>query len=108
MVNPFDALGDRLRVPMRTPSTAQLVDWLILPPGEPLPPRIHPPEGGTWLVVVGSPRAVGEVVEDLHAVDVPVTVVDPGERSHEGTGPEEPGFAALAAGAVGIVGRSGS
>ena len=37
VVNPFDAFGDRLRVALRTPSLAQLVDWLILPPGMPLP-----------------------------------------------------------------------
>jgi Trk K+ transport system NAD-binding subunit len=105
VVNPYDAFGDRLRVALRTPSLAQLVDWLILPPGTPLPPRTEPPEPGAW-VVVGSPRAVGEVVDDLHAVGVPVTVVDPATAASEGTGPEEQGFADLAAGAVGIVGAA--
>ena len=105
VVNPYDAFGDRLRVALRTPSLAQLIDWLILPPGTPLPPRTDPPEPGAW-VVVGSARAVGEVVDDLHAVGVPVTVVDPASSANEGTGPEEQGFADLAAGAVGIVGAA--
>lgn len=105
VVNPYDAFGDRLRVALRTPSLAQLVDWLILPPGEPLPPRTHPPEHGAW-IVVGSPHAVGEVVDDLQAVGVPVTVVDPASSTSEGTGPEEQGFADLAAGAVGVVGAA--
>ncbi len=44
VVNPYDAFGDRLRVALRTPSLAQLVDWLILPPVRrcrrvPIPPR---------------------------------------------------------------------
>ncbi len=105
VVNPYDAFGDRLRVALRTPSLAQLVDWLILPPGAPLPPPIHPPDSGAW-VVVGSTHAVGEVVDDLHAVGVPVTVVDPASSSSEGTGPEQPGFAELAARSVGIVGAA--
>jgi Trk K+ transport system NAD-binding subunit len=102
VVNPYDAFGDRLRVALRTPSLSRLVDWLILPPGEPLPGPINPPESGAW-VVVGSARAVGEVVSDLQAVGLPVTVVDPGSSAREGTGPEEQAFAALATGAVGIV-----
>jgi voltage-gated potassium channel len=105
VVNPFDAFGDRLRVALRTPSLAQLVDWLILPPGMPLPVHTDPPEPGAW-VVVGSLRAVGEVVDDLQGMGVPVTVVDPGSAASEGTGPEEPGFADLAARAVGIVGAA--
>ena len=102
VVNPNDAFGDRLRVALRTPSLAQLVDWLVLPPGAPLPPRTDPPEAGAW-VVVGSARSVGEVVDDLQAVGVAVTVVDPGSSARVGTGPEAPGFAELAAAAVGIV-----
>ena len=102
VVNPYDAFGDRLRVALRTPSLAQLIDWLILPPGAPLPARTDPPAAGAW-VVVGSVRAVGEVVDDLDAVGLAVTVVDPGSAAREGTGPEEPHFAELAAGAVGIV-----
>ena len=105
VVNPNDAFGDRLRVALRTPSLAQLVDWLILPPGTPLPARTDPPESGAW-VVVGAMRAVAEVVDDLQAVGVPVTVVDPAAAASEGTGPEEQGFAYLAADAVGIVGAA--
>ncbi len=102
VVNPDDAFGDRLRVALRTPSLSRLVDWLILPPGDPLPARIHPPEAGEW-VVVGSAGAAGEVVGELRAAGLPVSVVEPRSPGREGTGPEEPGFAALAAGAVGIV-----
>lgn len=105
VVNPYDAFGDRLRVALRTPSLAQLVDWLILPPGAALPPRTDPPEAGAW-VVVGTTRAVGEMVDDLHAVGVPVTVVDPATSTQEGTGPEEQGFADLAVAAVGLVGAA--
>jgi Trk K+ transport system NAD-binding subunit len=105
VVNPYDAFGDRLRVALRTPSLAQLVDWLILPPGTPLPPRTDPPESGAW-VVVGAMRAVAEVEDDLQAVGVRVTVVDPAAAASEGTGPEEQGFAHLAADAVGIVGAA--
>ncbi len=102
VVNPNDAFGDRLRVALRTPSLAQLVDWLILPPGTPLPPRTDPPESGAW-VVVGAMRAIAEVVDDLGAVGMRVTVVDPAAAANGGTGPEEQGFAHLAADAVGIV-----
>jgi voltage-gated potassium channel len=102
VVNPYDAFGDRLRVALRTPSLSRLVDWLILPPGDPLPAGIHPPEAGVW-VVVGSAGAVSEVVGDLRSAGLPVTVVEPRSAGRDGTGPEEPGFAALAAGAVGIV-----
>jgi Trk K+ transport system NAD-binding subunit len=105
VVNPYDAFGDRLRVALRTPSLAQLVDWLILPPGASLPPRTDPPESGTW-VVVGAMRAVAGVVEDLHAVGSRVTVVDPAAAASEGTGPEDQGFANLAADSVGVVGAA--
>jgi hypothetical protein len=102
VVNPYDAFGDRLRVALRTPSLSQLLDWLILPPGAPLPPRPHPPGEGAWLVV-GSPRTVGEVVDDLRAIGIPATLVDPGTATREGTGPEQEQFARLAADAVGMV-----
>ena len=102
VVNPYDAFGDRLRVALRTPSLAQMVDWLILPPGAPLPRRTDPPRDGAW-VAVGSARTIGDVVDDLNVVGVAVTVVDPGSAAREGIGPEEPRFTELAAGAVGIV-----
>ncbi|MGB7981263.1 MAG: potassium channel family protein [Candidatus Nanopelagicales bacterium] len=114
VVNPYDAFGDRLRIALRTPSLSQLVDWLILPPGAPLPPRPEPPEPGEW-VVVGSQRVIGEVLVDLQAVDIPVTVVDPGPSLRAGTedlaahgpapdfAPQSPAFAALAARSVGVV-----
>jgi hypothetical protein len=84
VINPYDAFGDRLRVALRTPSLSRLVDWLILPPGDQLPARIDPPEAGAW-VVVGSARAVGEVVGDLRAVGLPVTVVELGSPAREGS-----------------------
>ncbi len=114
VVNPYDAFGDRLRIALRTPSLSQLVDWLILPPGAPLPPRPEPPEPGEW-VVVGAQAAIAEVVADLRAVDIPVAVVDPGpalragaadapgQGPTRGLGPLSPAFAALAARAVGVV-----
>jgi Trk K+ transport system NAD-binding subunit len=102
VVNPYDAFGDRLRVALRTPSLSQLVDWLVLPPGDPLPPRPNAPDPGPW-VVVGSARAIGEVVEDLTSVGLPVTVVEPSAPGRPGSGPEELEFAELAAGAIGVV-----
>ncbi len=114
VVNPYDAFGDRLRIALRTPSLSQLVDWLILPPGAPLPVRPEPPEPGEWLVV-GSQRVIGEVVADLQAVDIPVTEVDPGPSLRASSedlaaqapaadvGPQSPAFAALAARSVGLV-----
>ncbi len=114
VVNPYDAFGDRLRIALRTPSLSQLVDWLILPPGAPLPPRPEPPQPGEW-VVVGSHAVIAEVVADLKAVDVPVTVVDPGpwlragsderagQQAATGFAAQSPEFAALAARAVGVV-----
>ena len=105
VVNPFDAFGDRLRVALRTPSLAQLVDWLILPPGARCRRApIHPsPERGSWSGRRG-PSARWSMT--CTAVGVPVTVVDPASSAQEGTGPEEQGFADLAAGAVGIVGAA--
>ncbi len=88
VVDPFDAFGDRLRLILRTPALAQLFDWLVSPPGAPVPPRADPPARGRW-VVVGHSRTVAEVSADLRAAGVEVVEVDP---AREGAGPEDPGF----------------
>ena len=98
VVNPFDAFGDRLRTTLRTPTLSQLVDWLVMPVGDPLPPRPAPPGDGAWLVV-GPHRTVGEVGTDLREAGLPVTELDPGRDK---SAPEER-VASLAADAVGLV-----
>ncbi|HEX6886794.1 MAG TPA: NAD-binding protein [Candidatus Nanopelagicales bacterium] len=100
VVDPFDAFGDRLRLILRTPALAQLFDWLVSPPGAPVPPRIVPPGVGRW-VVVGHSRTVAEVSADLRASGVEVIEVDP--ASPQAPAPQEPAFADLVAGSVGLV-----
>ena len=99
VINPFDAFGDRLRTTLRTPTLAQLIEWLVLPPGVPLPARPTPPAEGSW-VVVGADRAVGEVTRDLVQAGVQVTGLDPARDS---AGPEEAAFAETVGGAAGLV-----
>jgi voltage-gated potassium channel len=100
VVNPYDAFGDRLRLAVRAPVTAQLVDWLISPVGAGLPPRRMPPQEGTW-IVVGADREVGEVLADLQEAGLPTHVLDPhGARP---IAPEDDAFAQLVSGAAGLV-----
>jgi voltage-gated potassium channel len=101
VVDPFDAFGDRLRLILRTPSLAQLFDWLVSAPGAPVPPRSEPPGRGRW-VVVGHSRTVAEVSADLRVAGVEVVELDPG-AGQGASAPEDPAFAALVAGSVGVV-----
>jgi voltage-gated potassium channel len=76
VVNPFDRFGDHLRLALRAPASYQLMTWLESGPGAPLPPRGAPPSHGHW-VVCGYGRFGREVVHDLRAEGLHVTVVDP-------------------------------
>ncbi|MCU0299974.1 MAG: potassium channel family protein [Candidatus Nanopelagicales bacterium] len=101
VVDPFDAFGDRLRLILRTPALAQLFDWLVSPPGAPVPPRPDPPGQGRW-VVVGHSRTVAEVSADLRVAGAEVVELDPAREA----GPEDGAFVDLVAGAVGVVAAS--
>ena len=76
VVNPFDRFGDHLRIALRAPASYQLMIWLESGPGAPLPPRGAPPSHGHW-VVCGFGRFGREVVCDLRAEGLHVTVVEP-------------------------------
>ena len=100
IVNPYDAFGDRLLVALRSPALAQLIEWLLSPPGREVPERLLPPRAAHW-VVVGPPRSAGEVGRDLDAAGCAVTLVDPADG--EPADPAGAAFADLAARAAGIV-----
>jgi len=76
VVNPFDRFGNHLRIALRAPASYQLLEWLEAGPGAPLPKRGQPPVDGQW-VVCGYGRFGREVITDLRAEDLRVTVVDP-------------------------------
>jgi Trk K+ transport system NAD-binding subunit len=76
VVNPFDRFGDHLRIALRQPASYQLMTWLESGPGVELPARGRPPEEGRW-VVCGYGRLGRELIPDLRAEGLDVTVVDP-------------------------------
>jgi Trk K+ transport system NAD-binding subunit len=84
VVNPFDRFGDHLRIALRAPASYQLMIWLESGPGAPLPSRGSPPSHGHW-VICGYGRFGQEVVHDLRAEGLHVTVVEPRE-----VGPHDP------------------
>jgi Trk K+ transport system NAD-binding subunit len=85
VVNPFDRFGDHLRIALRAPASYQLITWLESGPGTELPARGSPPEQGRW-VVCGYGRLGQELIPDLRAEGIDVTVVDPiaDAAAHEG------------------------
>ena len=76
VVNPFDRFGNHLRIALRAPATYQLLEWLEAGPGAPLPERGQPPVDGQW-VVCGYGRFGREVITDLRAEGLRITVIDP-------------------------------
>ena len=78
IVNPFDRFGDHLRIALRAPASFQLMTWLESGPGAPLPGRGAPPSHGHW-VMCGYGRFGREVVCDLRAEGLHVTVIEPRE-----------------------------
>ncbi len=85
VVNPFDRFGDHLRIALRAPASYQLMTWLESGPGAEVPARGDPPEEGRW-VVCGYGRLGRELIPDLRAEGIAVTVVDPvaDAAAHEG------------------------
>nr|MCU0266596.1 potassium channel family protein [Actinomycetes bacterium] len=103
VVNPYDDFGDQLRVALRAPATYQLTQWLTSPPGTDLPERREPPPRGRW-VVAADTRFGREVMADLRADNLPVSVVEVGPPSDDDDldaliGPEVAGAAGFVAGA---------
>jgi Trk K+ transport system NAD-binding subunit len=76
VVNPFDRFGNHLRIALRAPASYQLLEWLEAGPGAPLPERGQPPVDGQW-IVCGYGRFGREVIIDLRAEGLRVTVIDP-------------------------------
>jgi voltage-gated potassium channel len=93
VVNPFDRFGDHLRIALRAPATYQLLTWLESGPGAELPARGRPPAEGRW-VVCGYGRFGRELIEDLHAEGLDVTVVDPVADSARDPAHEDAAFVA--------------
>jgi voltage-gated potassium channel len=86
IVNPFDRFGDHLRIALRAPASYQLITWLESGPGAELPPRGQPPSSGRW-VLCGYGRFGRELVGDLRAEGLAVTVVDPVAEAADGETP---------------------
>ncbi|MGM0385621.1 MAG: NAD-binding protein [Actinomycetota bacterium] len=78
IINPFDLYGNQLLLSLRQPASAQLLEWLMSPPGSPLPERQEPLTDGRWVVCADGPFG-DEVSADLHAAGLDVTLVDPAE-----------------------------
>src|SRR5215218_5485468 len=76
VVNPFDRFGNHLRIALRAPASYQLLEWLEAGPGALLPERSQPPVDGQW-VLCGYGRFGREVIIDLRAEGLQVTVIDP-------------------------------
>lgn len=96
VLNPLDRFGDHLRIALRSPAAYQLMIWLTSAPGTPLPERHSHLGRGRW-VVCGYGRFGRELVADLRAEGVDVTVVrgrsggdDPGGYGDPGeAGPDD-------------------
>lgn len=102
VVNPFDAFGDRLHLTVRTPTLAQLMQWLISPAGSPIPPRPVPPRRGSW-VVVGQGSVASDVAADLAQAGMAATIVEPAHAVPGAASGALPSFEDLVAGSVGLV-----
>lgn len=85
VVNPFDRFGEHLRLALNAPASYQLLTWLEAGPGAELPERGSPPTHGRW-VMCGYGRFGREVVADLRAAGLEVTIIESAER-----GEPEPG-----------------
>ncbi len=75
VVNPFDRFGEHLRLAVNAPCSYQLLTWLEAGPGAALPSRGQPQSDGLW-IVCGYGRFGREVVADLRAAGLEVTVVE--------------------------------
>jgi len=80
VVNPFDRFGEHLRLALNAPASYQLLTWLEAGPGAELPERGHPPTHGRW-VVCGYGRFGREIVADLRAAGLEVTIIEPAEQA---------------------------
>jgi len=80
VVNPFDRFGEHLRLALNAPASYQLLTWLEAGPGAELPERGHPPTHGRW-VVCGYGRFGREIVADLRAGGLEVTIIEPAEQA---------------------------
>ena len=78
VINPFDLYGERLLLSLRQPTSAQLLTWLMSPPGSPLPERQEQLTDGRWLVCADGPFGE-EIAADLHGAGLDVTLVDPAD-----------------------------
>ena len=88
VVNPFDRFGNHLRIALRAPASYQLLEWLEAGPGAPLPERGRPPVDGQW-IVCGYGRFGREVIIDLLAEGLSVTVIDPNASPAGNLGTED-------------------
>lgn len=78
VINPFDLYGERLLLSLRQPTSAQLLTWLMSPPGSPLPERQEQLTDGRWLVCADGPFGE-EIAADLRGAGLDVTLVDPAD-----------------------------
>ena len=74
IVNPYQIFSQRLSLALNSPIKYLVQDWLISVPGSELREVIEPPTG-PW-IVCGAGRFGTEMVKQLEAIGLPVTVVD--------------------------------
>lgn len=75
VINPFERYGNYLSLDLNRPVTSRLTQWLLSPPGSPLP-EAHPvPTDGHW-VVVGDDGFGSEVAADLTEAGMDARLVD--------------------------------
>jgi Trk K+ transport system NAD-binding subunit len=84
VIDPEGRFGEHLALSLLQPASYQLMTWLMGPPGNPLPLRPPARGAGRW-VVYAAGHFADELSEDLAAVGLDVTVVDPSEglRAHQ-------------------------
>lgn len=76
VINPYERYGNYLVLALQKPTTYQIVNWLIAPPGTPMHRATEGLADGTW-VVAGRGTFAEEVTLDLTRSGLDVRVVDP-------------------------------
>jgi voltage-gated potassium channel len=74
IIDPFDAFADRLALALHAPELQLVHEWLTQTPGQPLPPRLHPPHG-TW-VLAGFGRFGKAVYRHMGALGIPTRIIE--------------------------------
>ncbi len=74
LIDPYEVFGEHLAMTLRAPSLHMLYEHLVRSPGQPLPPRVAPPQGA-W-IVCGHGRFGRAACSALASQGVPTAVVE--------------------------------